>query len=55
MGAEMLRCAQHDSTVMLPRYRHLRAFRLLLPLIFWPSQSLLTTLALNAFDRFLSG
>jgi hypothetical protein len=27
MGREMLRCAQHDSAVVLPRYRDARACR----------------------------
>ena len=31
LGVEMLRCAQHDSAVLLPRPHHLRAFRLLSP------------------------
>ena len=28
LGVEMLRCAQHDSAILLLRHRHLRAFRL---------------------------
>ncbi len=55
MGVEMLRYAQDDRAVMLPRYRHLRTFRLLLPLILWPTQALLTTLAPPAFDGLFLG
>jgi hypothetical protein len=36
VGSEMLRCAQHDSAILLPRHRHLRAFRLLSPLMAIP-------------------
>jgi len=32
MGVEMLRGAQHDSAILLLRYRHLLAFRLSSPL-----------------------
>ena len=37
MGVEMLRCAQHDSAVLLLRHRHLKAFRLLSPLLAIPA------------------
>ena len=45
MGDELLRgvyterseCAQHDRAILLPRHRHLRAFRLLSPLMAIPA------------------
>ncbi len=36
-GLEMLRCAQHDRVVLLPRHCQLRAFRLLSPLLAIPA------------------